>query len=182
MIPARAAYTVRLRMPFWLIPGDLLLAAPFVAPFSPTTYMQMAVVAGSGGLIPWQAGIATFMGRFQVMVGREIGVSFYGYGKEEDRMFLPYASGGTPDVPVVALRSIQLQFPVLEYRPFRTFSMDQSSSLVMQLFGAVDIPTKVTMITPPTAPVPETRSTWIVGIRMAFDWRYYLGSGQGGHR
>jgi hypothetical protein len=182
MIPARAAYTLRLRMPFWLIPGDLILALPFVAPFSTSAYMQMAVAAGAGGLIPWQAGIATVIGRFQFMVGREIGVSFFGYGKEEDRMFLPSTSETYPQTTVVAVRSIQLQFPVLEYRPFRTFSMDQSSSLVFQLFGGVDIPTKVTMVSPPEAPVPDHRSTWMLGIRVAFDWRYYLGSGQGGHR
>ncbi len=182
MIPARTAYTARLRMPFWLLPADLLLTAPFLLPFAPGTYMQMAVLAGSGGFIPWQAGIATSIGRFQFMAGREIGVAFFGYGKEEDRMFIPYNTETTPQVPVVALRSIQLEFPVVEYRPFRTFSMDQSSSMIVQLYTAVDIPTKVSVVTPPGAPKPEVQSTWTIGIRVAFDWRYYLGSGTGGHR
>jgi hypothetical protein len=182
MIPARAAYTARLRMPFWLIPGDLLLTAPFLLPFTPSTYMQMAVTAGSGGLIPWQAGIAAGIGRFQFMLGREIGVAFFGYGKEEDRMFIPYSTETTPQVPVVALRSIQLEFPVIEYRPFRTFATNQSSSMVVQLYGAVDIPTKISVVTPPGAAEPDLRSTWSAGVRVAFDWRYYLGSGTGGHR
>ena len=30
-IPSRSALTARLRMPFWLIPGDLLLALPLLA-------------------------------------------------------------------------------------------------------------------------------------------------------
>jgi len=64
------------------------------------------------------------------MIGREIAVSFFGYGKEEDRMFIPYSTENAPQAPVVALRTVQLEFPVLEYRPFRTFSMDQSSSMV----------------------------------------------------
>ena len=87
-----------------------------------------------------------------------------------------------PEVPVVVLRSIQLEFPVIEYRPFRTFSMDQSTSMVVQLYGAVDIPTKVGIITPPGNPPPETQSTWMFGLRVAFDWRSYLGSGSGVHR
>ncbi len=112
----------------------------------------------------------------------DIAAAFFGYGKEEDRMFIPYPAGGAPDVPIVALRSVQLEFPVVEYRPFRTFSMDQSSSMIVQLYTAVDIPTKISMLTPPGAAVPETQSTWTIGLRVAFDCRYYLGSGTGGHR
>lgn len=87
----------------------------------------------------------------------DIAAAFFGYGKEEDRMFIPYPTGGAPDVPIVALRSVQL-------------------------YTAVDIPTKISMVTPPGAAVPETQSTWTIGLRVAFDWRYYLGSGTGGHR
>jgi hypothetical protein len=97
-------------------------------------------------------------------------------------MWIPYTTETTPEVPVVALRSVQLEFPVVEYRPFRSFSMDQSSSMLIQLYGGVDIPTKVTVISPPGAPKPEFRSTWTAGIRFVFDWRSYLGSGTGGHR
>ncbi len=181
-VPARGAYATRLRMPFWLIPGDLVIAALTVGFISPPTFMQMAVAAGSGGLIPWQAGIATGIGRFQFILGREVGVSFFGYGKEEDPMIIP-VSGTTPvRTPIVDVRSIQLEFPLVEYRPFRTFSMNQSSSLVVQLYGGVDMPTKVTVVVPAGAPVPDVRNNWFAGIRVAFDWRYYLGSGTGVHR
>jgi hypothetical protein len=181
-IPARVAYTLRLRLPFWLIPGDLLLAAPTVGLISMPTFMQMAVAAGSGGLIPWQAGIATIMGRFQFILGREVGVSFFGYGKEEDKMLIPISGVPPVQTPIVSLRSIQLEFPVLEYRPFRTFSMNQSSSMVVQFYGGVDIPTKVSVVAPAGAQEPSVRNNWFVGLRVAFDWRYYLGSGKGGHR
>lgn len=181
-IPSRLSYSLRLRLPFWLIPGDLLLAAPTVGLISTPTFMQMAVAAGSGGLIPWQSGIATSIGRFQFILGREVGVAFFGYGKEEDKLLIP-ASGIPPvETPVVSLRSIQLEFPWLEYRPFRTFSMNQSSSLVIQFYGGVDIPTKVSVVAPPGAAEPSVRNNWFSGVRMAFDWRYYLGSGTGGHR
>jgi hypothetical protein len=181
-IPARTAFTMRLRAPFWLIPFDLLVAAPILAIVSPQTFVQMAVKAGSGGLIPWQAGMATFMGRFQFVLGREVAVAFFGYGKEEDRLFLPYSGTKPVQTAVVSLRSIQIEGPLLEYRPFRTFSMDQSSSLVMQLYGGVDIPTRISMVTPPDGTEPSLRTTWFAGLRFAFDWRYYLGSGTGVHR
>jgi hypothetical protein len=181
-IPARSAYTLRLRLPFWLIPGDLLLAAPTVGLISTPTFMQMAVAAGSGGLIPWQTGIATSIGRFQFILGREVGVSFFGYGKEEDKMLIPVSGVPPVQTPIVSLRSIQLEFPLLEYRPFRTFSMNQSSSMIAQLYGGVDIPTKVTVVAPVSAAEPSVRNNWFFGLRVAFDWRYYLGSGSGGHR
>jgi hypothetical protein len=171
-IPARTAYTLRIRMPFWLVPFDLLLAAP-LALISTDTYTAMAVVAGNGGLIPWQAGIASSIGRFQVMLGREVGVSFYGYGKEEDRFFFP--SDSSKNSPyLVAVRSIKLDFPVLEYRPFRTFSTDQSSSLTIQLGAGVDFPTVTHAISPVNLTVPDLSPIWTVGVRMVFDWRYYF--------
>ena len=40
----------------------------------------MAVTAANGGLIPWQLGRATRFGRFQFVLGREIGATFYGLG------------------------------------------------------------------------------------------------------
>jgi hypothetical protein len=181
-IPARSAYTLRLRLPFWLIPFDLLLAAPTVGLISMPTFMQMAVAAGSGGLIPWQTGIATVIGRFQFILGREVGVSFFGYGKEEDKMLIPISGVPPVQTPIVSLRSIQLEFPFLEYRPFRTFSMNQSSSMVAQLYGGVDIPTKVSVVAPAGAQEPSLRNNWFIGVRVAFDWRYYLGSGKGAHR
>jgi hypothetical protein len=181
-IPARSAYTLRLRLPFWLIPGDLLLAAPTVGLISMPTFMQMAVAAGSGGLIPWQTGIATPIGRFQFILGREVGVSFFGYGKEEDKMLIPISDVPPVETPIVGVRSIQLEFPLVEYRPFRTFSMNQSSSMVVQFYGGVDIPTKVSVVAPVGAEEPSLRNNWFIGMRVAFDWRYYLGSGQGGHR
>ena len=57
-IPGRTGFSARLRMPFYLIPGDLLLLSPLYF-VSPTTYEDMAVTAANGGLIPWQLGWAT---------------------------------------------------------------------------------------------------------------------------
>ena len=67
----------------------------------------------------------------------------------------------------------QLDFPLLEYRPFRTFSLDQSSSLVFQFNIGVDIPHDESAILPEGVEALDLRPVWYVGIRTAFDWRYY---------
>ncbi len=172
-IPGRQAYTARLRVPFWLVPFDLLVAGPILAVASPSTIASMAVVAGNGGLIPWQTGIATSIGRFQFVLGREVGVGFYGYSGEEDRLLIPDPGSGQGGLTLVAMRSIKFDFPMLEYRPYRTFSLDQSSSLLFQLYGALDVPTRVSVEAPAGAPSPTLRSIWSIGLRVAFDWRYY---------
>ena len=60
-------------MPFYLVPGDLLLMSPLYF-FDPEAYSKMAVTASNGGLIPWQLGMSTRIGRFQFVLGRELGV------------------------------------------------------------------------------------------------------------
>ena len=172
-IPSRWALTTRLRLPFWLIPGDLLLALPLVAPFSLDTYSRMAVAAANGGLIPWQSGIATPLGRFQFVLGREVAVTFYGYGQEEDRLIIPSSVPGATGT-LIGLRSMSFDFPVLEYRPFRTFSFTQSSSLIMQFYGGLDVPGRVSVVLPEGAPAPNLKTVWHLGFRLVFDWRHYL--------
>ena len=170
-IPSRSAYTARLRMPFWLIPGDLLWAAPLLA-IDPETYSKMAVVAANGGLIPWQTGIATPLGRFQFVLGREVGIALYGL-LDDDRLVIPATVSGAGST-LIGLRSISVDFPILEYRPFRTFSQDQSASLVVQLFAGFDVPISASVVSPAGAPEPDLKTIWQFGIRIAFDWRYYF--------
>jgi hypothetical protein len=171
-IPARTGYALRVRMPFWLVPGDLLLAAPFVAPFSLKTYVRMAVSATNGGLIPWQSALATPIGRFQLVVGREVGVVFYGVSRK-DRLLVPAVAADGTGVRLVALRSTAFDFPVLEYRPFRAFSLEQASILVLQGYVGFDVPGAVTVISPAGAPLPDLKTIFRFGIRLAFDWRHY---------
>jgi hypothetical protein len=170
-IPARSSISTRIRLPFWLIPGDLILGALVVAPFSFTTYTQMAVVAGNGGLIPWQAGIATPIGRLQFILGREIGLNIYGTGTP-DRVFVSRQFDSL-ELAILEFKSVQLEFPIVELRPFRTFSVDQSSSLVFQFYTGVDIPTQWSVITDVTYQ-PQLHTIVNLGVRMSFDWRYYF--------
>jgi hypothetical protein len=172
-VPGRGALTARLRVPFWLIPGDLVLAAPLLAWSSPDTLEQMAVQAANGGLLPWQAGFATPIGRFQFVLGREIGLSYYP-SRREDPMRIETPGIGTTNATSIALRSLQVDLPILEYRPFRTFALDQSSSLLVQVYAGFDTPLQSSVLFPAGAPKPALRTIGLGGIRVVFDWRYYL--------
>src|SRR4029077_13852633 len=125
-IPSRTGYSARIRMPFYLIPGDLVLAAPLYW-LSERTYQNMAVTAANGGLIPWQLGWATRFGRFQFVLGREFGVALYGL-QRNDTLLAPGVPAGTGP-RVISFESTYFDFPILEYRPYRAFDITQSSEL-----------------------------------------------------
>jgi len=171
-IPARTGLTARIRMPFYLIPGDLLLLSPLYLA-SPKTYQGMAVTAVNGGLIPWQLGWATRFGRFQFVLGREIGVTFHGLGSEEETLLAPGVLPGSGP-RVVEFESTYLEFPILEYRPYRSFDTTQSSELILQLFGGVDIPNGGSVVYPPGAPHADLDRVYSIGVRLTFDWRRYF--------
>lgn len=172
-IPGRSAYSFRIRMPFYLIPGDLILASPLLL-FAPKTYAKMAMRAGNGGLIPWQSGIATPIGRFQFVLGREIGVSFYGQGNPHDN-FLVYEPTLSSSAMLLEYRSVQFDFPILEYRTLRSYASEQSSSLMFQLSAGFDNAKKVSVLLPSTnIKTPELQTVWHIGIRAIFNWRHYL--------
>jgi len=172
-VPDRTAIVLRGRAPFWLIPGDLLLTAPVLALTGPRTLKRMAVQAANGGLIPWQEVIATPVGRFQFVLGREVGISLYGY--TSDQTFLIPTSGIPPNkITQIHLRSVRLDFPILEYRPFRTFSQNQSSGLAFQFFTGFDKPNSASVVEPAGAPKPGVHTIVTGGLRMVFDWRHYV--------
>ena len=159
-------------MPFYLVPGDLLLLSPLYL-VDPKAYSKIAVTAGNGGLIPWQLGWATAIGRFQFVLGRELGVTFYGLD-DRDQLIVPRADATGP-ARIVNFKSIAYDLPILEYRPYRAFSANQSSSVVFQLFAGADVPRSASTTFPAGAPTPNMRTVWSVGVRLVFDWRHYYG-------
>jgi hypothetical protein len=168
-IPARLSLSARVRMPFYVVPFDLLLLSPLYLA-APDTYKNICVAAGNGGFVPWQAGWATALGRFQIVVGREIGVTFYGLRGSDEFV----APGDTPgSIRVVEVRSTAIQLPILEFRPYRQFSANQSSALLIQLFTGVDMPRGGQVVLPAGLPNEPLHNVWFVGVRFAFDWRYY---------
>ncbi len=172
-IPSREAWYFRLRLPFYLIPGDLIILGPVMLLLAPKKLNTVVATAGSGGLIPWQSGLITRIGRFQFILGREVGIAFYGTLQGPDALLVPDERSATGQWSLISMKSTQIDFPVLEYRPFRTFSLRQSGSLVVQLNAGVDIPRKVTMIEPANLEPIKLHPIWMVGLRVGFDWRYY---------
>jgi len=170
-VRSRFGVSGRLRMPFYLIPGDLLLASPLYF-VSPQTYTGMAVTAGNGGLIPWQSAWATRFGRFQFVLGRELGATFYGYGFD-NTMTVPGATPGA-EARVVDFKSILFDLPILEYRPYRAFDTQQSSAVLIQLYASADVPKHTTVTFPVGAPGVKLETIYSIGLRLIFDWRRYF--------
>jgi len=174
-IPYRNALHLRLRMPFYIIPGDLIVLAPLLYLISPKTMSSVIATAGNGGLIPWQTGMLSSIGRFQFVLGREAGVYLYGTTRQPDHFIIPVTINGAEDQGVISLRSIQMEFPIIEYRPFHMFSSNQTAGLMVQLFGGVDIPYHIRSVTPENMTPPTLRAIPTFGLRVVFDWRYYGG-------
>jgi len=171
-IPARTGLSTRIRIPFYLVPGDLVLLSPMLLfDSSASAYKQMAVTAANGGLIPWQQGIATSIGRFQFVLGRELGVTWYGLLGHNQLAVPTDPPGGAGRV--VDYKSTNFELPILEYRPYRAFGANQSSAILFQLFGAADYPHNESVEYPPGAPPVDLRPVYAIGVRMVFDWRYY---------
>jgi len=133
----------------------------------------MAVQAANGGLIPWQGVIATPVGRFQFVLGREVGISLYGYTSDQT-FLIPTPGLAANNITQVHLRSVRVDFPILEYRPFRTFSQNQSSGLAFQFFTGFDKPNSASVVEPVGAPKPALHTIVTGGVRMVFDWRHYV--------
>jgi hypothetical protein len=174
VIPSRDAFYFRFRMPYYVIPGDLLVAGPIVYLASRNSFNTMVATAGQGGLIPWQTGLVSSIGRFQFILGREIGVTFNGFILGGSPMVIPDPSRGEGAASLISMRSTQFEFPFLEYRPFRSFTVNQSTSLAIQFNAGFDIPGSVTMLDPADAPVVPLKTIWFLGLRVYFDWRYYF--------
>lgn len=170
-IPGRAGWDFRLRLPFWLLPGDMLVVAPILYLISPQKAQEMGVIAVNGGLIPWQTGYQTGIGRFQVILGREVGLSLYGTSTfGNDAIFVPSPNG----VQIISYSSTKWDFPFLEYRPTRSFATNQASSLLIQFSGGVDVPYNTVLLEPVGETQVKLNPVWYLGARIIFDWRKYF--------
>jgi len=176
-IPGRSAFDLRLRLPYWLIPGDMIIAAPILLIFAKDELTKMGVVAANGGLLHTQTVLATSVGQFQFVLGREVGVYFYGMGKTKDELFIPVSTGAadSSSIALVSYHSTRWDFPIIEYVPSRTFSYDQASGILIQIFGGFDVPHGYSMVLPVSGgQLPPLKTVWNLGLRLVFNWRHYL--------
>ena len=174
IIPARNAVFARLRMPYFVIPGDLILGLP-LALIAPKTYESMAIIAANGGIIPWQTVMITSFGKFQFILGRELACTFYG-SLGSDNGFVRPLPDDSNGLLILKVKSLAFEFPIIEYRPFTSFSFDQSTSLRIQFYAGVEFPTSVIVENPIGFATPHMGTVWSGGLRIVFDWRNYLNS------
>ncbi len=173
-VPGRDGWLFRYRAPYWVVPGDLLLAGIFVLPFSFQTYLQMAVVAANGGALGLQNHILTPAGALQFMLGRELLVTFY---NEEDNFFR--FNGGSPRDPAnytaINFGGLKLDVPVFAYKPFRSFSDTLTSAVTIQVGGTMDFPRGTTVVTGEEVSLGES---YAVYLRVSLENRMYFGPGR----
>jgi hypothetical protein len=182
-VPARRGVSVALRVPFYVVPFDLLLVAPILAWAAPKAMTDMAIVAASGGRFGLHRAILTKFGSFQFLLGTEVGLTLYGYlGARAENIALAPPDAIVPlstRATFVSYRSLQFDVPVFEYRPIRTFSTKQALTFALQVGGGVEFPGDVqyvSKLTVPaaTGPVPDLGTAWFVYLRAHFDARYYF--------
>jgi hypothetical protein len=173
-VPARSGLQFRLRLPFWLIPGDLLLAAPFLAFTNPKALEKMGITAADGGLIPWQTKLSTPVGQLQFMAGREVAVNLFGYGGQKDAFLaVGQAPNGSRTLLPIAVRSVEWNFPLLELRPFREYGTRYSFAALLQIGAGFDTPNQVESLIPGVPP-PQLKTRYFGYIRVLFDGRRYF--------
>ncbi|MGO9828660.1 MAG: hypothetical protein ACLPJH_00860 [Myxococcaceae bacterium] len=183
IVPARHGITVRLRVPFYVIPFDLLIVAPVLIWASPTTLTDMGIWAASGGLLRYERAFNTPIGAFQLLLGREAAATFYGYaGDRVDNIGVAAPGATVPynsDLVFLSYRVLSLDFPTFEYRPLREYSTNQALTFAIQFGWGVELPNQVqyvSKLTLPaaTGPTPELAPSWMIYMRIHFDARYYF--------
>jgi hypothetical protein len=177
VIPARTGFRVGMRLPFYVVPGDMLILGPVLALASPSALSAVGIAAASGGLIPYERGFNVGAGSLQVVVGRVVDATFYGYLSD----VIIFASivpkpPATGDVGVAQLKSVQLNFPVLEWTPFRTFATQLVFSAPFQIGFGVELPISSPVVVPAGYPPASLEPSWSVFLRGSFEARYFFGS------
>ncbi len=131
-----------LRMPFWLVPFDLLVLAPALYFPSRTKLQNIAISASNGGLLGLERKFETPLGTIQLMAGRQIAVTVYGYLWSEAPR-ITNENGTT----LGTYRSVELDFPLIEHTAGHTFATKLAFDYRLQFGYALEIPTSNPSIT-----------------------------------
>jgi len=181
--PAKRGITTRLRVPFYIIPFDLILVAPVLSWAAPHTYLDMGIWAASGGLLRYERAFLTPIGAFQLLIGREVAATWYGYfGDRVDNIGVIAPGASTTygsDLAFLSYRVLSFDFPTFEYRPLREYSTNQALTFAIQLGWGVEFMNQVryvSKLTLPaaTGPTPDMPPGWFIYMRIHFDARYYF--------
>jgi hypothetical protein len=136
LMSSRSGPLVGLRLPFWIIPGDLLLLAPILYFKDLTALTNIAISASNGGFLGIEKKIETPVGTVQLMAGRQIGVSLFGYFWND-----PPRVANAEGTTLGNYRAVELDFPLLEYKAGHSFATKLAFDYSMQFGFAESIPT-----------------------------------------
>jgi hypothetical protein len=154
----------------------MLILGPLLALVSPSALSSVGVAAASGGLIPYQRGFDIGAGTLQIVIGREMDATFFGYLSSATILVdVPPQPGGS-DVGIAQLNSVQLNFPVLEWTPFRTFATQLVFMAAVQLGFGVELPISAPIKYPEGLGNASLGPSWSIFLRGTFEGRYFFGA------
>ena len=173
-IPARTGSSARLRMPFYLIPGDLLLMSPMY--FDRPRRTEHGGDRGQRRTDAMAARLGDSLRAIPVRArARDRRDLLWTRDRTTQVCWRRAAAGSGPRV--VEFKSTNFELPILEYRPYRAFDTTQSSAMIVQLFGGVDIPTTGHVSIRPA----HRAQSWSACTRSACEW-YSTGDITSEHR
>jgi hypothetical protein len=171
-VPARSSLKLAMRMPFYVLPFDLILLTPILMFASPQDLQAVVFAAAGGGLLPIQRKIETDLGTFQFMAGREVGLTLWGYTGYTNQ-FIQTPTVNPDSYRVVNYNSLEWDFPCFEYVPPRVFATTLSLAAVFQLGFSVEFPNGAAYYSD-GAPY-SLGPAWNIYLRFRLDARKYFG-------
>jgi hypothetical protein len=170
-VPARSALKLSFRMPYYVIPFDLIVLGPVLLLTSPVAAQDVVFKATSGGLWTLQRPVSTSLGTFQFMAGREVGFTMW--GSTDPNQFVATPVDGQS--LLVDFKQLELDFPVFEYAPPRAFATTLALAAQVQLGFTVQLAPKAWLPQQDNAPYDGLGASWFVYLRLRLDARKYFG-------
>ena len=171
-VGSRSALKLSIRMPFYVLPFDLLVLGPVLMLTSPQSLTEVVFAAAGGGILPIERKWETSIGTFQFMAGREVGFTLWGItGKPNQFIYTPTAN--VNDFRVINYNSLELDFPVLEFVPPRVFATTLALAAEFQLGFNVEFPLSPTYND--TGLPFGLGPSWNIYLRFRLDARKYFG-------
>lgn len=173
-VPSRVGLRIGVRVPFYVVPGDLLVLAPLLLATSPRTLTQVGVAAMQGGLIPYERSFRTPAGFFQVVAGREAELTLFGYLTESLEV-RNIGSEADPVGGVTATRSMRVRLPLVEWTPLRNFATNVTFALPLQAGFGFEVPLASSVLLPEGASASAPGVGWHAFVRVQLDAHYFFG-------
>jgi hypothetical protein len=173
-VPSRTGLRVGVRMPFYVVPGDLLVLGPVLLAVSPSTLAKVGIAATRGGLVPYERSFRTPAGFVQVVAGREVDLTFFGF--LADALEFRELRGAGSTVGVVRTRSVRARFPVVEWTPVRSFATNTTFAAPVQLGVGFEAATSAQVVFPEGQGAPLGAIAWDAFLRVQLDTALYFGA------